>query len=573
MRCKNRLIQLVFMALLFTFPTALMAQEALPQTFTSADGMITMNYPDGWTIEEDDGLIRVSTEQAFMQVNYRDYGEEVTPLEVIEIGTPEVLGFSAPENLIVAGYAALQSSSADQLHTIINFCGGTMALAIGYVNPGDMPTYAPTFMAMLDTIRYGDGEPEVCRGTFEGLSQITVANAAQVSQLTTFGDETVAIASVAFNPDGSAFAAGAMDGSVRVWSTVTGEELLTLTGHRDGATSVAFSSGGYNLVAGTGSGQVRLWDAIRGDGSGTLQEHSTAVESVAATTLFLVASGSLDGEVRVWDIASGGEQAVLVDSSNPTPVASVAFSPDEMLLVAGGGSTIRVWDVMSGTVQATLEAEISDIDTVSFSPDGTRLLYGGADPTVWVWDMAGDNHVLIEGDAEQVFALAFSPDGQVIATGDSGGLRLWDGATGTNLAALTSPSGEAVNSLAFSPTGTLIASAGDSGGVVLWGTSGDGGGQEAAASEGTSTTTETTTAAGTTTSCTITAPNTANQRSGPGTNFDRAGSLSAGQTAEVDGQATGSDGMIWYRLTDGAWVRSDVIVAPDECSTVPVVTP
>jgi WD40 repeat protein len=572
-RCKNVLFPIVLFTLLFTFPGALMAQE-LTQTFTSADGMFTMSYPDGWTVEEEDGrLFRFSSDQAFLQVDYADYGEEVTPLSILEISAAEHYGFSPPENLTVAGYGALRASSEDQLHVLLNFCGGIMSLAIGFVQPGDMPTYEPTFMAMLETIQYGEGEPVDCRGPFESLQRITSANASQVAQLTTFGDETVPVASVAFSPDGGAFAAADLDGGVRIWSTLTGEELVTLTGHRDGATSVAFGSGGHNLAVGTGSGQVRMWDATSGFGYGTMQEHSTAVESVAFTPEgFLLASSALDGEVRLVDIVMGDEGAVLVDSDNLTPVESVAFSPDETLLAAGGGNTIRIWDVASATVQAVLETEISEIDTVSFSPDGTMLVYGGADPAVWVWNLADDNHVLLEGNVDQVFALAFSPDGQTIVTADAGAVRLWDAATGANLVELASPSGEAVNSIAFSPTGTLIASASDSGGVVLWGTA-EAGGQEAAASESTGETGSTgeTTTSGST--CTITAPSNANLRSGPGTDFERAGSLSAGQSVDVDGQATGSDGMTWYRLTDGTWARSDVVNAPAECGAVSVVTP
>jgi WD40 repeat protein len=197
------------------------------------------------------------------------------------------------------------------------------------------------------------------------------------------------------------------------------------------------------------------------------------------------------------------------------------------------------------------------------------LAYGGADPAIWVWDLADDNHALVAGGADQIFALAFSPDGRVIASGDAGTVQLWDATTGANLAALTSPS--VVNSVAFSADGSILASGGESGGVVLWGTAD--GGQEATASEGAG---ETTTTEGTTTSasaCTISAPGNANLRSGPGTDFDRAGSLSAGQTAEADGQAIGPDGLIWFRLTDGAWVRSDVIDASAECEGVETVTP
>jgi hypothetical protein len=73
--------------------------------------------------------------------------------------------------------------------------------------------------------------------------------------------------------------------------------------------------------------------------------------------------------------------------------------------------------------------------------------------------------------------------------------------------------------------------------------------------------------------CTVSVTTTANQRGGPGTTFALVGTLSAGQTTAVDGQTVGADGLIWYRLTDGAWVRSDVVTAADACAGVPTVTP
>lgn len=577
MRGRNMLVQLVVAVLWLTFSAALLAQEALTQTFTSSDGLFTMSYPEGWTVAEEDDLIRFSSDQAFLQVNYYDYGEDVTPLEVLEIGTPEALGFSPPESLVVAGYAALQSAGTDQLHTILNFCDGVMALAIGYVPPGEVETYKPTFMAMLETIRYGEGEPEVCRGAFEGLAPITAANAGQVAQVGTLGDETVAVASVAFSGDGGLLAAGLMDGSVHLWSLVTGEEQEPLTGHRDGVTGVAIDQGGYNLAAGDGNGQVRLWEIATGDGLGMLQEHTAAVESVAfGPNSLIIASAAADG-ARLWSLINAGEVA-LTGGDSAAPAHSVAFSPDGTTLATAGGGTIQLWNVDSGAFQSALEAEISDITSISFRPDGALLVYSGADGSVWAWDMASDNHVVVEGDGSPVSALAFSPDGQIVASGGASAVSLWD-ATGASLVTLTSPASD-TTSVAFRPDGTLLASGGDSGGVVLWGTSAAGA-QDSAASDTTSTTdettsgttAETTTTGGTTAACTISAPNTANLRSGPGTDFDRAGALAAGQTASVDGQTTGTDGMTWYRLTDGAWVRSDVISAPAECATVPAITP
>jgi hypothetical protein len=73
--------------------------------------------------------------------------------------------------------------------------------------------------------------------------------------------------------------------------------------------------------------------------------------------------------------------------------------------------------------------------------------------------------------------------------------------------------------------------------------------------------------------CTVSTATNANQRSGPGTNFDLAGTLGAGTNALVDGQATGVDGFVWWRLGDGIWVRSDVVDETGNCEDVPVVQP
>ena len=65
-------------------------------------------------------------------------------------------------------------------------------------------------------------------------------------------------------------------------------------------------------------------------------------------------------------------------------------------------------------------------------------------------------------------AVAFSPDGRRLASAsDDGTVRLWDPATGAELAALTGHTGQ-VTAVAFSPDGRRLASAGWDGTVRLW---------------------------------------------------------------------------------------------------------
>lgn len=68
--------------------------------------------------------------------------------------------------------------------------------------------------------------------------------------------------------------------------------------------------------------------------------------------------------------------------------------------------------------------------------------------------------------------------------------------------------------------------------------------------------------------CTVGATGAVNLRTGPGTEFDQGGVMPQGQIG-VDGQAMGADGFVWWRLSIGYWVRSDLVVTVGDCSAAP----
>lgn len=69
--------------------------------------------------------------------------------------------------------------------------------------------------------------------------------------------------------------------------------------------------------------------------------------------------------------------------------------------------------------------------------------------------------------------------------------------------------------------------------------------------------------------CEVAAAGTVNKRSGPGTNFDRAGTLAGGDRVQVKSQAEDDSGFVWYELEDGSWVREDVISLMGDCANIP----
>jgi WD40 repeat protein len=69
--------------------------------------------------------------------------------------------------------------------------------------------------------------------------------------------------------------------------------------------------------------------------------------------------------------------------------------------------------------------------------------------------------------------------------------------------------------------------------------------------------------------CTLTALGTPNLRSGPGTTYQRVGTLAAGESTIAITQTTGDDGYVWYQLYDNKWIRSDLVEAEASCADLP----
>ena len=68
------------------------------------------------------------------------------------------------------------------------------------------------------------------------------------------------ICGLAYSPDGRRIASASSDGAVRVWDSVSGQELITLDGEGE-LLNVAFSPEGRRIASLGGDGWVRIWDS------------------------------------------------------------------------------------------------------------------------------------------------------------------------------------------------------------------------------------------------------------------------------------------------------------------------
>jgi WD40 repeat protein len=94
---------------------------------------------------------------------------------------------------------------------------------------------------------------------------------------------------------------GSFDGTAKLWDAVTGQALLTLSGHTSGVYGVAFTPDGTRLVTGSEDGTAKVWDAETGQALLTLTGHTLGILDIAISPDGkYLATASQDGRIRLY---------------------------------------------------------------------------------------------------------------------------------------------------------------------------------------------------------------------------------------------------------------------------------
>ncbi|GAB4575916.1 MAG: hypothetical protein Kow0077_29800 [Anaerolineae bacterium] len=292
------------------------------------------------------------------------------------------------------------------------------------------------------------------------------------------------VLALAFSPDSRLLASAGQDGTVRVWESATGREVMAFRGHPQAVLSLAFAPNGRLLASGGADGAVMLWEippdgAFRNFAPASVR-HPGPVNALAFSadgrTLFaggrditsrsrlLLSQWTLntsENEALALQIAHDTrriEPATLPLRFHPPTGRFVATGPDNALLLAALDDP-RVQDTLPASGGTPLAA-------LAFDPAGRRLVAADAGEHARLYDLTTGAERATFALDQPAYALGLSR--AVLAAGQADGrLSLWTSSQPDALTSRAAHSGD-IWALAFNAAGNLLATGGEDGHVRLW---------------------------------------------------------------------------------------------------------
>ena len=206
-----------------------------------------------------------------------------------------------------------------------------------------------------------------------------------------------------------------------------------------GAPVRSVALGGGRLAAGALDGSLRVWQVSRRAGAEprALDGHTASVNALAYDVAGRrLASAGAGGKIGVWDPAVGPGPSLMLDA--PAAAAAVAFSPGGEQLAAATASGLALWSLAEGASAPEVLAAGQEFHSIAFQSGGRTLAAGTRRGVIELWDLERSpparRHEL-SGHLSAVTGLSFAAGDRLASSSLDGTVRLWD---------LSDPDGEPV---------------------------------------------------------------------------------------------------------------------------------
>ncbi|MFJ6122818.1 protein kinase [Streptomyces sp. NPDC092129] len=250
---------------------------------------------------------------------------------------------------------------------------------------------------------------------------------------------------IRFTPDARLALSGHWDGVLRLWDTATRAQRSAVRGHRTQVLGVDLTPDGSYALSTSRDGTVQFWDVQAG-------RCTRVIRSAARATgcpVRLSADGRIgvwqgvDGHVQVWEPRTGtcrwSLRAAFRD--NYLDGAPYEVSADGRHVLTAEEDGARLWSVADGRCRVL--AADSATHALCFSPDGRMAAVAGEDRVIRLWDVGDGRQVrmvrTLTGLTAAAGHLAFGDSGRLLLSGTTGDhtVQLWELSSGRCLRTFT----------------------------------------------------------------------------------------------------------------------------------------
>jgi WD40 repeat protein len=276
------------------------------------------------------------------------------------------------------------------------------------------------------------------------------------------------VTAVSVSPDSLWLLAGFEDGTLRILSAASGEELRTVEDAAGAAIYDIEMSPKMDVIFLAAGNRILLYDTTGtkitswGHNKNTIwsMDIDPAGKQIACT--------EVNKTFLLIDIYEGIVEAEMRAHEDIT--LAVAIGPEGRQLASGSSDkTVLLWDLATKEVTGKLQGHSGNIYDVVFSPDGTLIASASQDKSVRIWNIAENRLVhLLKGHQDMVLEIEFSQDGHYLLSASADhAIKLWDVETGEQLYAYLENQGS-IPDIAFLPGGKSFISAGMDGRLTTW---------------------------------------------------------------------------------------------------------
>jgi WD40 repeat protein len=189
---------------------------------------------------------------------------------------------------------------------------------------------------------------------------------------------------VAWHPGAAMLATAMQGGTIQIWNVFAIDDIRpgavpVIQGHQATTFDVAFNHDGGLLASSSWDGTVRLWDSVTGEE--LVQIFAEGLVSFSGDDRTLGVCGEL-GMHTLAEVATGSERRTLLGPPGQRG-PEVAFSPDGLVMAYGGSNGVRFWNLTGKSPGRTfLDVPTARTRFCAFDPDGGSLMLG-SDGAMW----------------------------------------------------------------------------------------------------------------------------------------------------------------------------------------------